>query len=343
MSLRLRIAAIIFLIGSVITVLTTWQAVSTSLAASTPQLTRNESVLLELLQEISINAALTGEFTELRPFMDRLALDPDVLRGMLANQDDLIVIATDPDMVGKPIPKRLDTTASYWRARDIQTANERLGLLAIEFSTAGLDRLEQDAYLRGAIVIAAGVLGSLVLAILGAYSAVGRLTALSRIARDIANGNTLVSAVIPGGDEIADLSISIQELVARIERTESERLNLSSGSDEAEQRLRALTEAVSDPVIIKDAEGRWDEANAATRTLLRLEGLPWRGKTDTDLAVLVPPLASFFRSESATAASMSMSATTSSQPAYSPPASTAIANTRRVAEAAPSIVAQMSR
>ena len=296
MPLRLRIALIIFLIGSGITVLTTWQAVSSSLEASRPQLTRNESVLLEMLQEISVNAALTGEFIELAPFMERLGQDPDILLAVLVDQDDRVVISTNKDLVGTPSPARTDSDTSYWRVRDIQAANERLGLLAVEFSTAGIDRLEQDAWLRGAVVVGAGVLASLILSILGSFAAVGRLVALNRITRDIANGNTLVSPVIPGNDEIGSLSISIQELVARIERSESERLSLSGGSDEAEQRLRALAEATYEPVIIKNADGRWDEANTASRELLRLDGLPWRGKTDEDLAILVPPLATFFRS-----------------------------------------------
>jgi PAS domain-containing protein len=295
MPLRLRIAAIIFLIGSGISVLTTWQAVSTSLDASRPQITRNESYLLEILQKVSTDAALTGEFVELTPYMERLQRDPDILRAMLADRDGRIIIATDPTLVGKPLPPRVDTDSSYWRVRDIQAANERLGLLAVEFSTVAVKRLEQASYIDGATIVAIGVVLSLVLALLGSYTAVGRLVALTRVSRDIANGNTLVSPVIPGNDEIADLSNSIQIMVSRIEQTESERLSLSSGSDQAEQYLRALSEATSDPVIIKDGEGKWDEANAAARRLLRLEGLPWRGKSDADLAALVPPLATFFR------------------------------------------------
>lgn len=295
MPLRLRIAAIIFLIGTGISVLTTWQAVSTSLDASRPQVTRNEAFLLEVLQQVSTDAALTGEFATLRPYMERLAKDPDVKRGMLADRDGRVIIATDKKLVGKALPDRVDSKNAYWRVRDIEAGNERLGLLAIEFSTIATDRLEQAAYLDGAIIIAIGTVLSLIVALVGAQAAVGRLVALAKITRDIANGNTLISAVIPGTDEIGELSASIQQMVARIELAESERLSLSSGSQQAEQQLRTLCEALTEPLVIKDKDGHWDEANAAARDLLRLEGLPWRGKTDQDLANLVPPLATFFR------------------------------------------------
>ena len=295
MRLRLRIAAIIFLIGSGISILTTWQAVSLSLDANRPQLTRNESFLLEVLQQLSTNASLTGEYVEITPYMERLNKDFDVKRGMLADRDGQVIIATDKTLVGKPLPQTVDTDTSYWRVRDIEAGNERLGLLAIEFSTAAIDRLEQAAYLNGAIIIGVGMALSLLFALLGAQAAVGRLVALTNISRDIANGNTLISAVIPGNDEIGDLSNSIQQMVARLETVESDRLTLSTGSDLAEQQLRTLSEAITDPLVIKNSEGHWDEANAAARQLLRLDGLPWRGKTDADLATLVPALATFFR------------------------------------------------
>jgi PAS domain S-box-containing protein len=55
-----------------------------------------------------------------------------------------------------------------------------------------------------------------------------------------------------------------------------------------QEQLRTLINAMPDLVCFKDGEGRWLEANDADLQLFELEGVDYRGKTDSELAELSP-------------------------------------------------------
>ncbi len=57
---------------------------------------------------------------------------------------------------------------------------------------------------------------------------------------------------------------------------------------EIHQRLNTLLDNSPDPMLIKDAEGRWQLANPAMLALFDLEGVDYRNKTDLELAEFVP-------------------------------------------------------
>lgn len=56
-----------------------------------------------------------------------------------------------------------------------------------------------------------------------------------------------------------------------------------------EESFYALLNASPDFIAVKDAEGRWQVANRAGINFYGLEGLPWNGKTDIELAELALP------------------------------------------------------
>lgn len=66
----------------------------------------------------------------------------------------------------------------------------------------------------------------------------------------------------------------------------TERQEARKALRENEERLRTLINAMPDIVCFKDGSGRWLEANDFDLKLLKLEGVPYRGKTDSDLAEL---------------------------------------------------------
>ncbi len=59
---------------------------------------------------------------------------------------------------------------------------------------------------------------------------------------------------------------------------------------ENEQLIRSMIDTYPDTILVKDGEGRWLLANHAGLELFRLDGLPWWGKTDADLAELTEPV-----------------------------------------------------
>ncbi|PWB39786.1 MAG: hypothetical protein C3F19_14330 [Rhodocyclales bacterium] len=54
----------------------------------------------------------------------------------------------------------------------------------------------------------------------------------------------------------------------------------------SETRLATLIAFLPDAVLFKDGEGRWLVANDVARRLFSLDGTPWQGKNDVELAVL---------------------------------------------------------
>ncbi len=66
----------------------------------------------------------------------------------------------------------------------------------------------------------------------------------------------------------------------------TERQEARKALRENEERLRTLINAMPDIVCFKDGSGRWLEANDFDLKLLKLEGVPYLGKTDSDLAEL---------------------------------------------------------
>jgi len=69
-------------------------------------------------------------------------------------------------------------------------------------------------------------------------------------------------------------------------------LTLRKAADEAlrtsESRLATLIGAIPDAVFFKDGEGRWLVVNDVARRLFRLDGIPWQGKNDLELALANP-------------------------------------------------------
>lgn len=89
----------------------------------------------------------------------------------------------------------------------------------------------------------------------------------------------------------AELICSNEEL-ARVNealacRVEDQR-KVEMALHESEERLRALINAMPDIVAFKDGEGRWLEANDCILKIFQLDGVPYGGKKDTDLASFSP-------------------------------------------------------
>ncbi|WP_176560174.1 PAS domain S-box protein [Brevibacillus dissolubilis] len=57
---------------------------------------------------------------------------------------------------------------------------------------------------------------------------------------------------------------------------------------QTEAQLRALIDAMPNVISFKDADGRWLEANRAAEQLFQLDGVPYRGKTDSQLVQMIP-------------------------------------------------------
>lgn len=53
-----------------------------------------------------------------------------------------------------------------------------------------------------------------------------------------------------------------------------------------EARLSSLIESIPDAVFLKDGTGKWQHINSVAKAIFRLENIDWKGKDDTELAIL---------------------------------------------------------
>lgn len=60
--------------------------------------------------------------------------------------------------------------------------------------------------------------------------------------------------------------------------------------EDLQEKLAALENSTPDFIVFKDGEGRWLEANRAAVDIFHLKGIAYRGRTDSELAALIPPL-----------------------------------------------------
>ncbi len=99
-----------------------------------------------------------------------------------------------------------------------------------------------------------------------------------------------------GGEFDAEVSLSRIEMssgprILAIVRDVTERRAAAEALRESEERLRTVINATPvDVVCFKDGQGRWLEANQANLELFGLVGVDYRGKTNAELAELVPPV-----------------------------------------------------
>jgi diguanylate cyclase (GGDEF)-like protein/PAS domain S-box-containing protein len=69
---------------------------------------------------------------------------------------------------------------------------------------------------------------------------------------------------------------------------ETEIQQIAAIASRRNEQLDALIEAIPDAVFLKDGMGRWLVINEAAKRLFQLRDIPWKGKTDLELADLHP-------------------------------------------------------
>ena len=87
-------------------------------------------------------------------------------------------------------------------------------------------------------------------------------------------------------NKIAGISLTAIDIHQR-KKTE---LKLKS----AYEQLAALIESISEPILLKDGEGKWLTINKAAKDLFQIQNYQWQGKTDLEMAKERPELKDFY-------------------------------------------------
>jgi signal transduction histidine kinase len=244
-SLKFRIAAVIFILEAIMMAFVLGQTLSSSMEASKEQLTVNESVLINLLSDLGRIALFTGEYDELQPHIERIVEDPHVVKILLVNRKNRIVVSSDVQDIGMPMPQMEDDKDRFWKVKTIANSAGSLGVLAVNFSHAELVEANREARALG---IQIALTGMTVIAIVGmviGYLLTRKLSILTDAARRLAEGELSVKTDFTGNDEVAIVGQAFDQMARNIERNMVELQNneneLRRAHDELEQRVADRT------------------------------------------------------------------------------------------------------
>lgn len=215
-SLKLHIAATIFLLELIMLSLVLWQTQSASFEKSEQALEKSDKVISELLSEVSHTALLTTEFDTLQPFFLRAAENPHVDLVYLADHRDIIVASSDTRFIGSSAIAAVEHKDFYWRSTSMSNASGEIGALYIRFSIRELN----DAFLSSLqLGITIGLSSMLIIAFVSLFMGTiltRRLKSLTEHARKMASGDLDHRVDISGNDEIAELGDTLNTMTYKL-------------------------------------------------------------------------------------------------------------------------------
>jgi HAMP domain-containing protein len=200
-SLKYRIALTVFLLEAVMVAVVLWRYQLVSVNAIREQMDATDLVVLEMLEEISRYAIINEGYDELQPYVEKIRMDPHILRVLVADYRTQVVVSTDYALLGQLLPQLVDGPQRYWRTRELTNASGRVGTLAIEFSSSGLARAYHEAQMQGLVIAGTSML---IIAVVGmgiGFLLTRRLGILDTATRRFAQGDFDVRVSLKGGDE----------------------------------------------------------------------------------------------------------------------------------------------
>jgi len=269
LSLKYRIALVIFVLEVVMMAAVLWRTLSVSLESTITQEAATQEMLLELVSDLGSTALLTGEYADIQIYLEQVESKPTVERVHLVDVNNAVVASTQVTAVGRPLPAIEDTGERYWRTREIGTAAGTLGLLAIEFSNASLMQAYERARNLGIVIAAIGMLVIGIVGVLTGFALTRRLDRIAQAARRFAAGELTVNSGVHGGDELGALGQTIDDMVQQVAHSQ-EHLH------EQSEQIRLLMDSTAEAIYGVDLEGNCIFANPACLRMLGHE-------RDTDL------------------------------------------------------------
>jgi signal transduction histidine kinase len=241
LSLKYRIALMIFLLEAVMMGFVLWQTLGASLQSSREQLTANEQAMLGLVGGVGRIALLTEDYADMQPYLEEVLDDPRVSRALLADVDGRVVASTRPGDVGMTLQSVLDQPADgdlFWRTREIRSAAGLLGELGIEFSNDALVEAFTRARNLGVSIAAIGMGIIAVAGLATGFMLTRRLESLADAAGHIARGEPTPPLAMRSGNELAQLGQAFDTMA---EELAAERRRTAEANEALERRVEERT------------------------------------------------------------------------------------------------------
>jgi len=249
MSLKYKIAVVIFALEAIMMSFILVSTVNKSQEVYRQQFDINEKTLLNLLGDLSRVALFSHEYQELQPYIEHISLDPHVRKIVILGLENMVMTSSDLSHIGETKTEFNDTPDAYWRIQNITNATGSLGSVSIMFSNKEIHVAKKQIMLTG---IKTAIIGMTLIAIAGFISGTlltRRLSILINSAQRIKSGDLAVRSKLSGRDEISvlgqtfdDMTSSFEQTISTLNKRESE---LKSIRNELEFRVTERTEELS--------------------------------------------------------------------------------------------------
>ena len=245
MSIKYRIAVVIFLLEAVMMSIVFYTTVSRSQEINEKQLEINERVILDLLGDLSRLALFTFEYDNLQAYIEKIAEDPHVVKVLIIDRNRRVVASSNVNDIGVSAPELKDTSYEYWLLKEVKNASGVLGSVAVNYSQAELIAAKKEVLFLGVRVALVGMTIIAVVGVLTGYLLTRRLEVLSNAAQRIKEGHLDVQTNLAGRDELALLGQTFDGMVTSfrvsVDKLRSGENELRKARDELENRVDERT------------------------------------------------------------------------------------------------------
>ncbi|MGW8310449.1 MAG: sensor histidine kinase [Thiogranum sp.] len=238
MSLKYRIALVIFILEAVMMTAVLWKTLGHAIDSSNHQIKATEQAALDIVSNIARVALLDEDFDRVQGYIEKLPRNPNILKALLVDERDIVVASSTFADLGETLPPLRDSDTDHWSTLELSNPAGNLGLLAVQFSDQACLASYRGALNQGITIAAIGMGLIAVFGIGFGYLLTLRLQRLAHATEQISRGNYSVRTGLHGRDEIARVGAAFDKMTRIIA---AERQALADANRELDNRVKART------------------------------------------------------------------------------------------------------
>ena len=244
LSLKYRIAAVIFVLEAVMMIMVLSLTFSSANNFVQEQVKETEATIIGLISNLSRAAFIINEYDDLQPYVEQAIQAPHIEKIMIMDHDNIILISGDSQDIGNIYDEK-NVSTNGWKEQRISNATGYLGKIAIKYSHEQLQEATGHSFYIGTT---AAIIGMTIIAFIGIITGnllTRRLHCVADTAKTMSAGDLDARTQLTGSDEIAELGQAFDDMAEKLKQqihslTQREQ-ELHNSREELEQRVRERT------------------------------------------------------------------------------------------------------